>query len=176
MDPRTYRSESPAKPHTWLLAIASGVLGLALLALAAAPLGAPAAPPSSFAVEAEPSEVEFELEPGDWEFEEEWEEEEEEAESSADQCPLHSTTAHGTTKRNKLKLTVGYTTSEPANARIEVRSGSTSLGTYKRHLGRSGVLRFTKTLGKKHAGKVVVDVSVPTAGRYCADEAAVLFK
>ena len=92
--------------------------------------------------------------------------------SRAEECPLRSTTAHAAAKHDRLKVTVGYTTYEPAAATIRI----SRLGTFKRHLGRSGVLRFTEKVPAKHRGRVVVHIRVPSAERYCADEAAVLFK
>jgi hypothetical protein len=96
--------------------------------------------------------------------------------SEAEECPLRSTRAHGSTAHDRLKITVGYTTYRPAAATIQIGSGANKLGTFKRHLGRSGVLRFTEKGSTKHGKRVVVHVSVPSAQRYCADEAAVLFK
>lgn len=52
---------------------------------------------------------------------------------------------------DQVRLTVGYTTYEPAVATIAygAKDGGVSfqLGTAKRHLGRSGVVRLTKALG-----------------------------
>jgi hypothetical protein len=59
---------------------------------------------------------------------------------------------------NDVRLTVGYTTYEPATATIEFEAkggkGSLHLGTVKRHLGRSGVIRLTKALAEPKMAKV----------------------
>lgn len=153
----------------------------AALCLATLSAAAPAAPtiplsPVGFAV----------LDEEEWEFEEECfedelevlceEEELEEADPRAAECPLRSTNAHAAANADRLKVTVGYTTWRPTAATIQVGRGATGLGTFKRRLGRSGVLRFAGKLGKRHGKKLVVSVRVPAAGRYCEDDAAVLFK
>jgi hypothetical protein len=104
------------------------------------------------------------------------EEFEEEESSEAEECPLRSTRAHGSTTHDRLRITVGYTTYRPAAATIQIGSGANKLGTFKRHLGRSGVLRFTEKGIAKHGKRIMVHVRVPSAQRYCADDAAVLFK
>jgi hypothetical protein len=59
---------------------------------------------------------------------------------------------------NTVRLTVGYTTYEPTTATIEYDltggKGSLHLGTEKRHLGRSGVLRVTTNLSDPQMSKV----------------------
>lgn len=155
---------------------------LAALGLATLAAGTPAAPPAplsgpiGLAVFDEEEEWEFEDECFEEEFEVLCEEELEEADPRASECPLRSTNAHAAAKDDRLKVTVGYTTWRPTLATIQVGRGSTGIGTFKRRLGRSGVLRFVGTLRKHHGKKLLVSVRVPAAGRYCADDAAVLFK
>ncbi len=55
-----------------------------------------------------------------------------------------------------MKLTVGYTTTGSTAATVELRSGSKQIASVRRHLGRSGVLRITKKLGKERIERVVV--------------------
>lgn len=97
---------------------------------------------------------------------------EENGEAEAEECPLRSTSTHASVAHDRLKITIGYTTYRPAAATIKI----SKLGTFERHLGRSGVLRFTEKKSAKHGKRVVVHIRVPSARRYCADEAAVLFK
>jgi hypothetical protein len=82
--------------------------------------------------------------------------EEESETSSADRCPLRSASAHAATTHTKLKITIGYTTYQPTPARVQIRNSH--LETYKRHLGKSGVLRFTEKLAKTASAKVVVSI------------------
>jgi hypothetical protein len=97
------------------------------------------------------------------------------AASSAGKCPLRSTNGHAAIKGNKLKLTIGYTAFEPVNATIEVRNGSIQ-GAYKRHLGHSGVLRFTKPLrGKKPKKRTEVHIKLMKGGAGCPSRRLVLF-
>lgn len=87
-----------------------------------------------------------------------------------EECLLRSARAHAAVNAagNKLKLTIGYTTYEPVNAKVEVRKGSNRIATKSLRLGRSGVLRITKDLGKAEAPKrVVVRIAVPTSPGYC---------
>lgn len=85
-------------------------------------------------------------------------------------CFLRSTNARAilNDKNHKLRLTIGYTTYEPANAKVEVRKGSTRIASFRRHLGRSGVLRVVKRLGRKGAPKrVVIRIRIPSSPSYC---------
>ena len=89
--------------------------------------------------------------------------------TAPEECVLRSARAVATLKRNKLKVTIGYTTYEPAGAMIEIRKGSTRIASVRRRLGRSGVLRITKKLSKRQRGKqITVRVRVPSAPRNCA--------
>lgn len=151
------------------------LLAVALLAAAALPMAAPAdpsqapTPRADFAeVAAEGGEefeeecvvVEEELIDGELqEFCEEEEAEESEAASSAEKCFLRSAHAHSATKRDRLKVTIGYTTYDPASARIEIRQGATRIGTFNRHLGKSGVLRFTSKLDEQRRAGVSIRIS-----------------
>jgi hypothetical protein len=129
----------------WLMSFVVPVVVLLVLLLAAEPSKAVTvtAPHTVLVLEEEGEE-----ETGE-EGEEETEGEElETASASTRQCSLRSANAHAVTKRRRLKLTVGYTAYEPVDARVEIRSGGVQIGSAKRHLGRSGVLRFAKKLGE----------------------------
>lgn len=157
-------------------------LGLTMLVGAAA-----ASPPPPFSApgpagleleEGAFEEEEWELEEGCFEegFEVSCEEEAEEADPSRADCPLRSTHAHAVSIHDRLKVTIGYTTYRPAAATIQIGRGKAVIGNFKRHLGRSGVLRLTDKLDKGHGGRIRVSVRVPSAGRYCEEDAAVLFR
>ncbi len=91
-------------------------------------------------------------------------------------CALRSAKARAVEKRNKLKVTVGYTTSEPLKATIQIRQGKTTIGSFKRRLGKSGVLRFTEKLSEKLAGKrTVVKFKLPSGSAGCPSRRLVLF-
>jgi len=95
--------------------------------------------------------------------------------SSATECPLRSTRAHASVRNDNLKVTVGYSTFEPVKATIKVRNGS-ARDTYKRKLGKSGVLRFTEPLGDKSAKKrTEVRIKLPKGGTRCPSQRLVLF-
>lgn len=109
--------------------------------------------------------------------EEEWEEEMEGGSESRPPCALRSARLHAkTTKRKRLRLTIGYTTATPIAARIEIRAGKKKLGSVKRRLGRRGVIRLTRRLGKKHLGKRIrLRVRLPRQGAACSSQQLVLF-
>ncbi len=157
------------------------LLAIGLFATAMAPLGAPAAPPSAapaeVSTEEEGSEEESEFEEECVEAEEEFceEEDESEAASSAEKCFLRSAQAHSATKNNKLKVTVGYTTNRPVGAMIEIRQGSTRIGTFRRHLGKSGVLRFTGKLPKQENAGIAVRIRPSEGAAGCPSRRLVLF-
>ena len=79
-----------------------------------------------------------------------------------EECILRSAHGQAITSGNddKLKLTIGYTTYEPAGASLKIGQ----LGTVRRHLGRSGVLRLVEDLhghdGPKHLS---VQIDIPSA-------------
>ncbi len=86
--------------------------------------------------------------------------------SASVRCPIRSLTAHASTHHKTLKLTIGYTTLSPIRATIRIHG----VGSFKRHLGRSGVLRFTKKLGRKRPRKrIAIHIRVPASasGRRC---------
>jgi len=85
--------------------------------------------------------------------------------STAAQCPIRSARAHATTRHGRLKLTIGYTAAASVPATIQVRR----VGTFKRRLGRSGVIRLTKKVGGKQAKRIKVRIRVPSSsgGRRC---------
>jgi hypothetical protein len=121
------------------------------------------------------AEVEFEL--GEIEAEEmeafckEAEVEAGSAGSSSAQCPLRSAHAHAATNHRKLKVTLGYTAYKPFQAKLHL---SSHLGNLKRHLSRSGVLRFTRQLGKRKPHKLVLKLR-PVGATGCPSRRLVLF-
>lgn len=77
-------------------------------------------------------------------------------------CILRSVHGQATTPGNgdKLKLTIGYTTYEPAAASLKIGR----LGTVHRHLGRSGVLRLVENLhGHDSPKHLSVQIDIPSA-------------
>jgi hypothetical protein len=169
---------------------------LFVLLLAAAPapaavVEAPPLDPAVFALEKEGEEEEPEAEAAAEEVEEEFEEECEELEegleeceevesqaeaarSHQEECLLRSARAHASLDRRgqKLKLTIGYTTYEPAKAKIKVGH----VATLQRHLGRSGVLRVTKKLRAKGGKRLVITIKIPSARNAgCPSRRLVLF-
>lgn len=103
----------------------------------------------------------------------------EEAEAEASdppECVLRSAKAHAVLRKNKLKLTVGYTTSEPTRATVKVRYGSNPLGSFKRHLRQSGVLRLTRKLKGEHDDKhSQLRIELNPEGVGCPSRRLVLF-
>lgn len=88
--------------------------------------------------------------------------------SGATECPIHSASAHASTHNDRLKLTIGYTTNTPVAATIQIHG----LGTFKRHLGKSGVLRFT---GEEH-GRPIIHIKLAAGERAgCTSRRLVLF-
>lgn len=87
------------------------------------------------------------------------------------ECRLRSARAHAAVNAagDQLKLTIGYTAYEPVGATVEVRKGSSRIATKSLRLGRSGVLRIVRGLGKAEAPKrVVVRLAVPNSPGYCS--------
>lgn len=87
------------------------------------------------------------------------------------ECLLRSAQAHAAVNAagDKLKLTIGYTAYEPVGAKVEVRKGSGPIATKNLRLGRSGVLRIVKDLGKAESPKrVIVRLVVPNSPGYCS--------
>jgi hypothetical protein len=133
------------------------------------------------------TEVEWEgecIEGGEGEEGEELEEEVEECEaeaedtsfSPAEDCSLRTASARVVAypSRNRMRLTLGYTTFEPARAKVEYRAANGHrLGTATRSLGRSGVVRLSRHLGGKEmerlqdAHRFVVTVHVADAPSAC---------
>lgn len=97
------------------------------------------------------------------------------AASPSRECPLRSARAHAAINKGRLKLTLGYTTVESVEATIQVSLGSTQIGSFKRHLGKSGVLRFTAKPRRKHAGRVLVRIMLPSDGGGCPSDRLVFF-
>jgi hypothetical protein len=84
---------------------------------------------------------------------------------TAEDCVLRSAHANAAVndRSNKLKLTLGYTTYEPASATIEIGKGANHVATLHRHLGRSGVLRIIDTVRSQHLKRLVVQIKLPSA-------------
>lgn len=80
-------------------------------------------------------------------------------------CALRSVRVHAVTRRKGLRLTIGYTSSEPTTARIEVRLGKRRVGVVRRGLHRNGALRLTRRVGKNWAGRVRVRLKAPSCSR-----------
>lgn len=91
------------------------------------------------------------------------------------ECPLRSANAHATTKNDRLKLTIGYTTTAPTDATFEIKQGATKIATFQRHLGNSGVIRFTKPLGESQDGKLKVRLKLSSGSAGCPSQRLVLF-
>ncbi len=81
---------------------------------------------------------------------------------ASEECVLRSAHGAATTsgQGDKLKLTIGYTTYEPAAASLKIGR----LGTVHRHLGRSGVLRLVEDLhGHDGPKQLSVQIDIPSA-------------
>jgi hypothetical protein len=96
--------------------------------------------------------------------------------SPAEDCYLRTAKARVVAypSREMMRLTVGYTTYTPAQATVEFGAkGDPHLGTVRRQLGRSGVVRLSKHLGDKamaelqNSHRFTVTVHVPEAPRRC---------
>lgn len=84
--------------------------------------------------------------------------------ATPNQCPLRSAHAHAVLRHHRLKLTIGYTSSSPTPATIEVRAGTKRIASLHRHLGRTGVLRITRNLGRKPVQRITVRFKTPSCG------------
>ncbi len=96
--------------------------------------------------------------------------------SPAEDCYLRTARARVVAfpDRSTMRLTLGYTTYAPAEATVEYGAkGDPHLGTVRRRLGRSGVVRLSKHLGSREMEQVqasrrfTVTVHVPEAPREC---------
>ena len=99
-------------------------------------------------------------------------------------CALRSAKAHVVTRRNHLKLTVGYAVAAPTKVRIEVRAGKRKLTSVERRLGHRGVIRLSKRvgerlgrqLGRKNGGKRVrLRIELPKKAAACPSRRLALF-
>lgn len=119
--------------------------------------------------------------------EEEWEAEAEgrspQGRAARPSCALRSARARVVTRRNRLKLTIGYAVAAPTPARIEIRAGKRRLATVKRKLGRSGVIRLSRRvgerlgrqLGKRSRGRRVrLRIKLPRGAAACPSRRLVL--
>ncbi|HEX9967295.1 MAG TPA: hypothetical protein VGB06_05070 [Solirubrobacterales bacterium] len=92
------------------------------------------------------------------------------------ECLLRSARGHAVLKNDKLKITIGYTTREPVQATVQLRYGARALGSLKRHLGVSGVLRFTKKLkGGQGDKRSRLRIRLATEGAGCPSRRLALF-
>jgi hypothetical protein len=91
--------------------------------------------------------------------------------SSSAKCPLRSAHAHAATRHNMLKVTLGYTAYHPFQAKLRLTH---HLGSLKRNLGRSGIVRFTKRLGHRNVHKFVLKLR-PVGRAGCPSPRLVLF-
>jgi hypothetical protein len=101
------------------------------------------------------------------------------ASRAPEECRLRSARARVVAyeARNRVRLTVGYTTYVPTMATVDYRlaggRGSLHLGTARRRLGRSGVIRLTRRLSDgqmekvQAAGRFTVRLRVSGAPRSC---------
>jgi hypothetical protein len=153
------------------------VVLLGMLLVASPSEGATMAPLTVNALaELEAEEEDEEWEGWEEEVAEEWEEEEAEAGATQHECPLRSARAHAVTKPDKLKLTIGYTTYEPFNARVEIKQGSTRIDSVQRHFERSGVLRLSSKLSEQRKGaRFIVRIKPAPGGSECPSRRLVLF-
>jgi hypothetical protein len=170
------------------LALPLALLAILVACQSAYALGdieAPASPPDLGASLEE--EIEFEDECVESDEDEEGEDSEEAGEeceaeaddtdfSAAEDCYLRTARARVVAfpDRNTMRLTLGYTTYTPANAIVEYGAKSDPrLGTVRRRLGRSGVVRLSKHLGSKEMAQLqasrrfTVTVHVPEAPPDC---------
>lgn len=168
------------------------VLPLLLLAILAAAQSAyaldgaetSASPPDLGASLSEEIELEEECVEGSDEETEDFEEAEEECEAEAEDtgfspvedCYLRTAKARVVAypSREMMRLTVGYTTYAPAQATVEYGAKSDPrIGTARRQLGRSGVVRLSKHLSSRAMAKLqgsrrfTVTVHIAEAPRSC---------
>ncbi len=85
--------------------------------------------------------------------------------SAGSGCPLRSIHVHAAEQHDTLKVTVGYTSSAATAATVEVRSGSRRIASLHRQLGRSGVIRIVKKVGKKTIHRITVRVNAPSCSK-----------
>jgi len=170
-----------------LLTVVQALIALALLAIAVAPLAAPAVSPEparaevGFAAEETAEEDEEE----EWELEEE-EEEGEEGEPGAKgaavlppECLLRSAEPSVVAQLDSgtLRLALRYTARTPTRVTIDYwlrgGKGSLQLDSATRHLERQGTLHLTDHLDERETAKVraartfVVDLDLPAAPPSC---------
>jgi hypothetical protein len=169
--------------NPWLrLAARTSIALIATLAVAVIAAQSSAAPHSPLqtpglksplaAFEEEEAEAEGEAE--DW-GEEEWEEEVEAEAPPGDECPLRSAKAHASTKHDKLRLTIGYTTNEPFSARITIQRGPVQISSVRRYLGHSGILRLSEKLDEHGGRKIVTSIASADKSAGCPSRRLVLF-
>jgi hypothetical protein len=82
--------------------------------------------------------------------------------TAANRCPLRSAHTRAVVRHERLKLTIGYTTTSSTPATIEIRAGNRRIATVHRHLGRSGVLRISRKLGKRRINRITASFKTPS--------------
>jgi hypothetical protein len=88
------------------------------------------------------------------------------------ECPIRSIRAHAVQRNERLKLTIGYTTNAPTNATVQIHG----VGTFKRHLGKSGVLRFSRRIARELPRKRLrIRIKLPSGSAGCPSRRLVLF-
>jgi hypothetical protein len=180
--------EAAAVRFAWCAAFFATLTLVAVLGLAKSAQALtipPSGSPNALAVSAPDPEAEDEA-GEDEEFElEECEVEDEECEEelgpgeAPDECLLTSALVSVATSANRdqVRLQVRYTTSAPTAVSLSYglhgSKGSLYLGEEKKHLGRQGVLRLTKTLNETQMTRATaakgyaVRLRVPAAPGYC---------
>lgn len=96
-----------------------------------------------------------------------------------EECILRSAHAHAVinAKSSTLKLTLGYTTYEPASATIDIGKGAAHIASLHRQLHRSGVIRTVESLpGAGAPRRIVVSIDLPSVeSAGCPSRRLVLF-
>ncbi|HWA53906.1 MAG TPA: hypothetical protein VG816_07015 [Solirubrobacterales bacterium] len=170
-----------------LLTAVQALIALALLAVAMAPLAAPAVSPEPARADATfvAEEASEEGEEEEWELEEAEEEDEEEefgpksATVLPGECVLRSAEPSVVAQLNSgtLRLSLHYTATESTRLGISYwlkgGKGSLQLGSASRHIGRQGTLHLSSHLDEREAAKVraahafIVDLDLPAAPASC---------
>ncbi len=181
------RPQSQSKLQPRFLTVLQALLALALLAIAIAPLAAPAVSPESARAEFDfvAEETGDEGEEEEWELEEEEEEAEEEEFSAKGvaslppECLLRTAepAAVAQLQNGTLRLTLHYSSRIPTKVGVDYwlkgGKGSLQLGSVTRQLSRQGVLHLSRHFDEREAAKVraartfIIDLDVPAAPSSC---------
>jgi hypothetical protein len=96
-----------------------------------------------------------------------------------EECILRSAHGHAAIdeKSQKLKLTIGYTTYEPASAKINIGKGAAHVASLRRQLHRSGIIRVVENLREGlNPRRLILEIRVPSAeSAGCPSRRLVLF-